>query len=122
MMTTVAPWVSIDARIFLARTLLLLGDVHLVYAVVDEAVQYLALVPDRHLLDARVSEIDAATAAETVPLGVLAAPMTPAELRVLRYLPTHLTFAAIADESFVSREHGQDAGDRDLPEARREHS
>ena len=27
MLTTVAPWVSIDARIFLARTLLLLGDV-----------------------------------------------------------------------------------------------
>ena len=45
----------------------------------------------------------AATAAETVPLGVLAAPVTPAELRVLRYLPTHLTFAAIADELFVSR-------------------
>ena len=47
--------------------------------------------------------MDAATAAETVPLGVMAAPMTPAELRVLRYLPTHLTFAAIADELFVSR-------------------
>ena len=103
MMTTVAPWVSIDARIFLARTLLLLGDVHLAHAVVHEAVQYLALVPDRHLLDPRVSEIDAATAAETVPLGVMAAPVTPAELRVLRYLPTHLTFAAIADELFVSR-------------------
>ena len=29
--------------------------------------------------------------------------MTPAEMRVLRYLPTHLTFAAIADELFVSR-------------------
>ena len=29
--------------------------------------------------------------------------MTPAEMRVLRYLPTHLTFAAIAEELFVSR-------------------
>ena len=38
-----------------------------------------------------------------MPLGVLATPMTPAEMRVLRYLPTHLTFAAIADELFVSR-------------------
>ena len=29
--------------------------------------------------------------------------MTPAEMRVLRYLPTHLTFTAIAEELFVSR-------------------
>ena len=47
--------------------------------------------------------IEQATEAEHVPLGVLATPMTPAEMRVLRYLPTHLTFAAIADELFVSR-------------------
>ena len=103
MLTTVAPWVSIDARMFLARALVLLGDVNLAHAVVHEAVQYLPLVPDRYLLDPRVSEMDATTAAETVPLGVMAAPITPAELRVLRYLPTHLTFSAIADELFVSR-------------------
>jgi len=36
-------------------------------------------------------------------VGVIAAPLTTAELRVLRYLPTHLTLAAIADELFVSR-------------------
>ena len=121
MLTTVAPWVSIDARMFLARALVLLGDVNLAHAVVHEAVQYLPLVPDRYLLDPRVSEMDATTASETVPLGVMAAPITPAELRVLRYLPTHLTFSAIADELFVSQ-HGQDPGDRDLPEARREHT
>ena len=103
MLTTVAPWVSIDARMFLARALVLLGDVNLAHAVVHEAVQYLPLVPDRYLLDPRVSEMDATTASETVPLGVMAAPITPAELRVLRYLPTHLTFSAIADELFVSR-------------------
>jgi LuxR family maltose regulon positive regulatory protein len=33
----------------------------------------------------------------------MASPLTPAEMRVLRYLPTHLTFAAIANELFVSR-------------------
>jgi LuxR family transcriptional regulator, maltose regulon positive regulatory protein len=37
------------------------------------------------------------------PLGVLATPLTPAEMRVLRFLPTYLTFPAIADELFVSR-------------------
>ncbi len=30
-------------------------------------------------------------------------PLTTAELRVLRYLPTHLSFQAIAEELFVSR-------------------
>ncbi len=35
--------------------------------------------------------------------AVAASPLTPAELRVLRYLPTHLSFAEIADEVYVSR-------------------
>jgi LuxR family maltose regulon positive regulatory protein len=34
---------------------------------------------------------------------VIATPLTPAELRVLRFLPTHLTFPAIADDLFISR-------------------
>ena len=29
-------------------------------------------------------------------------PLSPAELRLLRFLPTHLTFPQIADELFVS--------------------
>jgi LuxR family maltose regulon positive regulatory protein len=41
--------------------------------------------------------------AETVPVGLEATPLTPAEMRVLRYLPTHLSFEGIADELFVSR-------------------
>ena len=32
-----------------------------------------------------------------------ATPLTAAEMRVLRYLPTHLSFEAIADELIVSR-------------------
>jgi LuxR family transcriptional regulator, maltose regulon positive regulatory protein len=32
-----------------------------------------------------------------------ATPLTPAEMRVLRYLPTHLSFEAIAEELIVSR-------------------
>ena len=34
-----------------------------------------------------------------LPLGLVASPITAAEQRVLRYLPTHLTLAAIADLS-----------------------
>ena len=38
-----------------------------------------------------------------VPAGITATPLTAAEIRVLRYLPTHLSLAAIAANLFVSR-------------------
>ncbi len=38
-----------------------------------------------------------------MPVGVLAHPHDPGRDAGARYLPTHLTFAAIADELFVSR-------------------
>jgi LuxR family transcriptional regulator, maltose regulon positive regulatory protein len=103
MLSTVAPWITVEARIFLARAFLLLGDVALARLLVREGQELVALVPDGDLLRHQLAELERSAGAEDVPLGVLAAPMTPAEMRVLRYLPTHLTFAAIAEELFVSR-------------------
>jgi LuxR family maltose regulon positive regulatory protein len=103
MLSTVAPWVSIETRTALARTFLLLGDVAVARTLTREAIELLALVPDAHLLRERLAALEQSIAADDIPAGVLAAPMTPAEMRVLRYLPTHLTFAAIAHELFVSR-------------------
>jgi LuxR family maltose regulon positive regulatory protein len=103
MLSTVAPWISIETRIALARTYLLIGDVALARTLTREAVDYLTLVPDGDSMRARLDDLEHTIGADTVPIGVLATPMTPAELRVLRYLPTHLTFAAIASELFVSR-------------------
>jgi LuxR family maltose regulon positive regulatory protein len=103
MLVAVAPWLAIDARIFLSQVFLLLGDFGLARTLAHEAVDLLVFVPDCEQLRARVMDAAEATQAGHVPLGVLATPMTPAEMRVLRYLPTHLTFAAIADELFVSR-------------------
>ena len=103
MLATVAPWINVEPRIFLARAFLLLGDVGLARTLTREGIELLVLIPDGEPLRARLAELEQATEAEQVPLGVLATPMTPAEMRVLRYLPTHLTFAAIADELFVSR-------------------
>ena len=103
MLATVAAWISIEARIFLARTFLLLGDVGLARVLIDEATELLVLIPDGEVLEAKLAALEQLTVAEQMPLGALATPMTPAEMRVLRYLPTHLTFAAIVDELFVSR-------------------
>ena len=103
MMTSGGPWLAVDARLLLARAALLLGDVALARVLTREADALVALVPDADQFRAAVGELRVATNADQVPLGVAATPMTPAELRVLRYLPTHLTFAAIAEELFVSR-------------------
>jgi LuxR family maltose regulon positive regulatory protein len=100
---TIFPWGGADARIMLARTALLLGDVAMARELSRDARGLLVLVGDRHLFDRRLAELEHATDAEHLPIGVIASPMTPAELRVLRYLPTRLTFAAIADELYVSR-------------------
>ena len=43
------------------------------------------------------------TNVSAVRVGLNATPLTPAEIRVLRYLPTHMSFGAIAQELFVSR-------------------
>ncbi len=103
MLATVAPWINVEARIFLARAFLLLGDVGLARTLTREGIDMLALIPDGEALRARLAEIERATESEHAPPGLLVTPMTPAEMRVLRYLPTHLTFGAIADELFVSR-------------------
>jgi LuxR family maltose regulon positive regulatory protein len=103
MMATVAPWLSIETRIALARTYLLLGEVALARTLTREATELLVLVPDGAPLGEALASLEAATGRDDIPIGVLATPMTPAELRVLRYVPTHLTFAAIADELYVSR-------------------
>ncbi len=103
MLSTVAPWVSIETRISLARTFLLLGDVALARTLTREAVEFLPLVPDADSLRTRLSALEQTTDGAAVPGGVLVTPMTPAEMRVIRYLPTHLTVAAIAEELFVSR-------------------
>jgi LuxR family transcriptional regulator, maltose regulon positive regulatory protein len=103
MLSTVAPWITVECRIYLARAFLLLGDVGLARVIAREANDLLELVPDGEPLRERLDDFERTIAVEPIPIGVLATPMTPAEMRVLRYLPTHLTFGAIADELYVSR-------------------
>jgi LuxR family transcriptional regulator, maltose regulon positive regulatory protein len=103
MLTNVGPWMGIEARLMLARTALFLGDVPQARVLVREVDGLLAVTPDALYFDTWLTELQQATDADQVPLGIATGPMTPAELRVLRYLPTHLTFAAIAEELFVSR-------------------
>ena len=92
-----------DAGLSLARATLLLGDVSTSQMLVREAHSLVARYPDSGVLPERLREVERMTDASTVPIGLAATPLTPAEMRVLRYLPTHLSFEAIAEELIVSR-------------------
>jgi LuxR family transcriptional regulator, maltose regulon positive regulatory protein len=92
-----------DAGLSLARATLLLGDVSTSRMLVHEAHRLIERYPDPGVLPERLREVERMTDASTVPVGLAATPLTPAEMRVLRYLPTHLSFEAIAEELIVSR-------------------
>jgi len=103
MMVGVGPWLAVESRIDLARTALVLGDPAQARGLADEARVLSPQVADSPVLLAQLDDLDRILDGSNLPLGLHASAMTPAELRVLRYLPTHLTFAAIAQELYVSR-------------------
>ena len=100
---SVVPWLSVETRILLARASLLVGDTIDARAWITEAEAILERYPDSGLLPELAHAVREQLDQTDRPLGLTAAPLTTAELRVLRYLPTHLSFAQIADELFVSR-------------------
>jgi LuxR family maltose regulon positive regulatory protein len=102
-LTGVGAGLVADAALSLARATLLLGDVSTSRMLVREAHRILARCPDPGMLPVQLQEVERMTDASTVPVGLAATPLTPAEMRVLRYLPTHLSFEAIAEELIVSR-------------------
>ena len=103
MLKGVTPFVAVEARILLARAMTLVGEGDLARALLSEAELELQGFPDAGNLPLELAEVKARLEAAELPLGVIATPLTPAELRILRYLPTHLSIAEIADEVFVSR-------------------
>jgi LuxR family maltose regulon positive regulatory protein len=103
MVVGLGPWLAVEARVDLARTALVSGDPAQARSLADEARMLSAQVADSPVLLAQLDALDQVLDAQAMPLGLHASALTPAELRVLRYLPTHLTFGAIADELFVSR-------------------
>jgi DNA-binding CsgD family transcriptional regulator len=68
---------------------------------------------DRSAADALTEDATAVASADARAADArAAASVTPAELRVLRYLPTRLTFALIADQLGISREAAKSRAER----------
>ena len=96
-----APWYEAETRVTLARASLALSDVAGARSLLAEARRLVRRIPESTTLRAWVtgacSQLEVATGSAGDGLT-----LTAAELRVLRMLPTHLSFPAIAKRLFVS--------------------
>ena len=96
------PWFAAEARIALARAELRLSDAAAARQLLGEATRLLRPVPEAVVLHAAID--DAWERADTFAAGAVSGPtsLTTAELRVLRFLPSHLPFREIAERLHVS--------------------
>jgi LuxR family maltose regulon positive regulatory protein len=94
-----AAWYAIETRIVLARTAVRLDDAELASSVLDETRRLMRQLPDGGLLG---EWIDQASKSQMKVSASGVTDLTPAELRVLQYMPTHLSIPEIAATIFVS--------------------
>jgi LuxR family maltose regulon positive regulatory protein len=100
--TDASPWYEAECRIVLARATLRLNEPAAAGELLDEAGRALGRVPDarvlRDWLDEAIAQVHLAMSSTAGADWSL----TTAELRVLRFLPSHLSFREIADRLYVS--------------------
>jgi LuxR family transcriptional regulator, maltose regulon positive regulatory protein len=100
--TFALPFVAVRLRLQLAKLYLAMSETkparHLLREIED-------ILIHRPALGRLIDEVDTirARAADAAAEGTSASPLTPAELRLLPYLQTHLTFQQIGQRLFVSR-------------------
>ena len=94
-----APWYEAESRIVLARVAARLNVTPTATQMLDEAARFLKLTPDAIVLREWFEQT--AATIETVSASAVK-DLTPAELRVLQFLPSHLSFSEIAAQVVVS--------------------
>ncbi len=92
-------WYEAETLIALARAAARLDDVAAATHMLEEASRRFRETPDAVVLGDWIAE--AGRAVETISASAVR-DLTPAELRVLGYLPTHLSLSEIAEQVFVS--------------------
>ena len=102
LMRTIAPWHAVQGRLVLAQVSLALGDPERARMLIDEASDERGPATASVVLDRLFTQTLERLASISSSLTDSTA-LTTAEVRVLQYLPTHLSFPQIADELFVSR-------------------
>jgi LuxR family maltose regulon positive regulatory protein len=97
----VAPWLNIQVRIALAHAAALVDNRAEVTALVAEAEQLATEIADPLIVRRQLAGLRRANQSDTAAFGPPW--LTTAELRVLQFMPTHLTNAEIAERLYVSR-------------------
>lgn len=100
-LTGIAPWFAVTGRSIQARTAALLGDGPTARLLIAEA--RAVMTPDlaQALTADLLAEAEEALRSAAVE-GGSTTPLTAAELRVLQFLPSHLTFRQIGEHLFLS--------------------
>jgi LuxR family maltose regulon positive regulatory protein len=101
--TFVLPYVAVRLRLELAKVSYALGDQATAHHLVHEIDDVLLHRPALGALVDDVSEFRQVLTSSAQVGATGASPLTPAELRLLPYLQTHLTIREIAERLFVSR-------------------
>ena len=97
------PWLTVQVGLELTRAHLVLGEAAAARTVFTEAEQVLQRRPDLGSLVQEGGELRERVAAASGPAGRWAMSLTGAELRLLPYLATHLTFPEIGQRLYISQ-------------------
>lgn len=100
--TFALPWLAVGLRLHLARTYAALAQEATARHLLREIEDILTHRPALGVLSDQVAELRRRLTADPAP-GLGRTPLTPAELRLLPYLQTHLTFKEIGERLFVTR-------------------
>jgi LuxR family maltose regulon positive regulatory protein len=95
-------WANVQSRVALAHASLLLGDPVGTDTMLREAQEFLVRQPDAVRARRQVVELEELTRHRRQS-AMGSSSLSTAELRVLRFLPTHLSVADIGERLFVSR-------------------
>ncbi len=98
----VAAWYELEVRIALARATLRLSDLNAARAHAAAARRIACREPDAIVAREWLEALEAELASCSEAPAKLVAPLTTAELRILQFLPTHLSFREIAERTYVS--------------------
>ena len=99
-----SPYQGAAACLELALASVWSGDLVGAHAVLDDAERRLRRLQGAGLLPQAFEQVRAEVVAAAPAAGAdLVEPLSPAELRVLAWLPTHLSFVEIGEELFLSR-------------------
>ncbi|TML74240.1 MAG: hypothetical protein E6G13_01200 [Actinobacteria bacterium] len=102
-LTEALPWLAVEVRLELTRSYLTLRDFDAARALTVEVDAILELRPDLGVLVERARELRANIGALSVIEENARLGLTPAELRLVPLLGTHLSFREIAEQLNVSR-------------------